>query len=115
MKSVHELRASCRIFEKLCSQLDMNVKSNFILGDTFHKPIAYFIELVSDIFKYFHAWILKLKCGTRQLEPSSCQGLEDYKLYMVQSEDFYEYLMVGLTYCRCLRPKETCAQLKKKM
>lgn len=105
------LRKSCLIFEGLCSQLDMNVQTPLIIGDTFHKPISYFIELISDLFKYFHSWLLKLRYSAFQLDPFKIDSIENYRILTDSSEDFEEYLNVGLTYCKCLRPKPTCQQL----
>ncbi|XP_073828194.1 uncharacterized protein [Musca autumnalis] len=106
--SLKDLRISHRLFEELCSKLDMTVESPFIKGDAYHKPLEYFIELTSDLFKYFHAWILKLKYTSHLIDPYKCEGIEHYKTLMESSEDFEEYLNVGLTYCKCLRPKPVC-------
>ncbi|XP_061400851.1 uncharacterized protein LOC133336586 [Musca vetustissima] len=106
--SLSELRTSHRLFENLCRKLDMNVQSLLITGDAYHKPLEYFIELTSDLFKYFHAWILKLKYTSNLIDPLKCEGIEHYKTLLEPSEDFEEYLNVGLTYCKCLRPKATC-------
>lgn len=105
---IKKLRTSCLVFENLCAQLDMNVKSPFIIGDAFHKPVAFFIELISDLFKYFHAWILKLRYSSHQFDPLRIDSIETYTKLIEISEDFEEYLNVGLTYCKCLRPKPIC-------
>ncbi|XP_065366210.1 uncharacterized protein LOC135959111 [Calliphora vicina] len=106
--SVTELRKSCLVFDNLCAQLDMKIESPLIIGDAFHKPISYFIELVSDIFKYFNAWLLKLRYSSHQFDPFKIEGIENYKKLIEISEDFEEYLNVGLAYCKCLRPKARC-------
>ncbi|KAI9585599.1 uncharacterized protein LOC119632932 [Glossina fuscipes] len=106
--SVKELRKSCIIFEQLCSQLDMSVESPFIMGDAFHKPLSFFIELVSDLFKYLHASILRQRYSSHLIEPSNLDAVAKYKSLIEPSEDFEEYLTVGLTYCKCLRPKPIC-------
>lgn len=106
--SLADLRKSCLIFENLCSQLDMKIESPLIIGDAFHKPITYFIELVSDLFKYFHAWLLKLRYSSNQFDPFKIESIENYKKQIEISEDFEEYLNVGLSYCKCLRPKPKC-------
>uniref|UniRef100_A0A1A9VTP4 Uncharacterized protein n=1 Tax=Glossina austeni TaxID=7395 RepID=A0A1A9VTP4_GLOAU len=106
--SVKELRKSCIIFEELCSQLDMTVESPFIMGDTFHKPLSFFIELVSDLFKYMHASILRQRYSSHLIEPSNLEAVAKYKSVIEPSEDFEEYLTVSLTYCKCLRPKPIC-------
>lgn len=107
-KLLDALRKSCLVFEDLCSRLNMNIESPLIVGDTFHKPISYFIELISDLFKYFHAWLLKLSYSAHQLDPLKIGSIESYKSLTAISEDFEEYLNVGLTYCKCLRPRPTC-------
>ncbi|XP_023308595.2 uncharacterized protein LOC111690357 [Lucilia cuprina] len=106
--SLDELRKSCLVFNNLCSQLNMEIESSLITGDAFHKPIAYFIELISDLFKYFHAWLLKLKYSSQQFDPVKIESIENYKKQIEISEDFEEYLNVGLAYCKCLRPKTSC-------
>ncbi|XP_013117058.2 uncharacterized protein LOC131993967 [Stomoxys calcitrans] len=106
--SLKDLRTSCRLFETLCSQLDMNLQTPFIIGDAYHKPLAFFIELVSDLFKYFHAWLLKLKYNSQLLDPYKAEGMEHYKTLIEPSEEFEEYLNMGLTYCKCLKPKAAC-------
>lgn len=83
----------------------MAIESPLIVGDAFHKPITYFIELVSDLFKYFHAWLLKLKYSSHQFDPAKIDSVENYKKEIEISEDFEEYLNMGLAYCKCLRPK----------
>uniref|UniRef100_A0A240SXF4 Uncharacterized protein n=1 Tax=Glossina palpalis gambiensis TaxID=67801 RepID=A0A240SXF4_9MUSC len=106
--SVKELREFCTIFEELCSQLDMAVESPFIIGDSSHKPLAFFIELVSDLFKYLHASVLRQRYSVHLIEPSDCETVAKYKAVIEPSEDFEEYMSVGLTYCRCLIPKRIC-------
>uniref|UniRef100_A0A1A9ULI8 Uncharacterized protein n=1 Tax=Glossina austeni TaxID=7395 RepID=A0A1A9ULI8_GLOAU len=103
--SVKELRKSCIIFEELCSQLDMAVESPFIIGDACHKPLAFFIELVSDLFKYLHASVLRQKYSVHLIEPSDYESVAKYKAAIEPSEDFEEYMSVGLTYCKCFRSK----------
>lgn len=106
--SLKELRKNCLAFEKAYKQMDLTVESPFIIGDAFHKPISFFFELVSDLFKYFHAWLLKLKYSAHLIEPSNFEMINQYKTLIQPSEDFEEYLMRGLTYCKCLRPKHVC-------
>ncbi|XP_075155334.1 uncharacterized protein LOC142228722 [Haematobia irritans] len=106
--SINELRSSCRTFDDLCSQLDMTMQTPLILGDIYHKPLAFYIELVNDLFKYFHAWVLKLKYNSQLLDPYKFEGIGYYKTLIEPSEDFEEYLNMGLTYCKCLKPKAVC-------
>lgn len=108
MESLRNIRKSKLKFDELCSQLDMTIGSPFIIGDSFHKPIAYFIELVSDLFKYFHAWALKLDLVARRIDTHTTERFEEYKKLIEPSEEFKEYLQLGLTYCRYLRPKVVC-------
>lgn len=108
LKSLNSLRSSVKAFEDICSKLDMTVESPLIYGDTYHKPIAYFMELVSDLFKYMHGWLLKVKYSAHLMEPTDLKCIDDYKILLEPSEDFEEYLYVGLTYCKCLRPKQPC-------
>ncbi|XP_004525885.1 uncharacterized protein LOC101452707 [Ceratitis capitata] len=106
--SLRKLRQNCIAFNALHSHLDMTLGTPFITGDTFHKPIGFFIELVDDLFKYFHALQLKLKYLSHQLDPVDLMVLEEYKVALEPSEDFEEYLHTGLSYCKCLRPKKLC-------
>ncbi|XP_011189203.1 uncharacterized protein LOC105216424 [Zeugodacus cucurbitae] len=106
--SLRKLRQQCILFNSLHSLLDLTMETPFIIGDTFHKPIAYFVELVDDLFKYLHALSVKLKYLSHQLEPVDLLVLEEYKAALEPSEDFDEYLLVGLSYCKCLRPKQVC-------
>lgn len=86
----------------------MSIKSPFVIGDVYHKPLEFFIELISDLFKYFHAWLLKLKYTSQLIDPYRFEGIDHYKTLMEPSEDFEDYLNVGLTYCKCLKSKAVC-------
>ncbi|XP_054730429.1 uncharacterized protein LOC129239137 [Anastrepha obliqua] len=106
--SLRKLRQKCLVFNSLHKCLDMTMETPFILGDTFHKPIAFFIELVDDLFKYLHALSVKFKYLSHQLDPVDLLALEEYKVALEPSEDFEDYLLTGLSYCKCLRPKRPC-------
>ncbi|XP_017494638.1 PREDICTED: uncharacterized protein LOC108382777, partial [Rhagoletis zephyria] len=103
-----KLRQECIVFNSLHKLLDLTMETPLILGDTFHRPLAFFIELVDDLFKYMHALSLKLKYLSHQLDPLDLLVLEEYKASLELSEDFEEYLLTGLSYCKFLRPKPTC-------
>ncbi|XP_067639843.1 uncharacterized protein [Eurosta solidaginis] len=106
--SLRKLQSECCIFRNLFDYLDLAVETPLIVGDTFHKPISFFVELIDDLFKYLHALSLKLKYLSHQLDPLDLMVLEEYKTALEPSEDFEEYLLTGLSYCKCLRPKPVC-------
>jgi len=114
MDSVNKLREECRIFNKLCTHLNLHNKTDFTLGDKFHRPIIFFIEMVKDLFNYIHCWVLRLQVSFIQIEVSEFKRFEAYNLLIMPNEDFGTYLSKEFVYCKCLRPKSNC-ELKTKI
>jgi len=106
--ALDDLRTSCLVFDKLCSHLNFEYKTDFILGDAFHKPIKYFMELVHDLFVYLHYWLLRAKLAMNQFDPVDFKLIEAYKLIIDVNQDFEAHLLKGLVYCKCLHVKPIC-------
>ncbi|TDG48290.1 hypothetical protein AWZ03_005245 [Drosophila navojoa] len=95
------------------NKLDQNDPTPFILGDAFHKPIKFFMELAEELFNYFYSHYLKLDCYSRHLDPGDMDSLETYQNMLQPREEFGDYLMHNLSYCQCLRPTPLCPELIK--
>ncbi|XP_037959115.1 uncharacterized protein LOC119688511 [Teleopsis dalmanni] len=109
MVSIHNLKKTCLKFEELCSRLDMSVQSPLITGDEFHKPLGYFMEFLPNLFKYFHARTLKLKCCAHLLDPEEFECLGNYMELVKRNDDFEHYFRKGMVYCNCFsREKLQC-------
>ncbi|XP_030379727.1 uncharacterized protein LOC115627972 [Scaptodrosophila lebanonensis] len=103
--TLRSMRHNVVQFRKSCNKLDLTKETPFIMGDTFHKPIKFFIELVDELFNYFYSGYLKLDYMANQLDPLDLKPLEEYRELLNPSEEFEEYLMLSLTYCKCLVPE----------
>ncbi|EDV31573.1 uncharacterized protein Dana_GF14483 [Drosophila ananassae] len=116
-KAVLKILVECKEFYDVYDSLDKTQSTPFILGDKSHRSIQYHKIMVVDIFNYFHAMVLKLKCYMHQLDPVNLESVEDYR-EMLQNEamceEFDEYLNVRFVYCNCLLPRQTCPILKLK-
>ncbi|KAM8714204.1 hypothetical protein ACLKA7_014359 [Drosophila subpalustris] len=112
-RDLASLRRNLLAFRRECGKLDLNEDSSFIVGDTFHKPIKFFIDLAEELFSYFHCSYLKLDCGARHLDPSDLPAVENYQKILAPCEEFEDYLMHNLGYCQCLRPSQPCPDLPK--
>ncbi|XP_016990766.2 uncharacterized protein LOC108052786 [Drosophila rhopaloa] len=107
--AIHNLRPCVLIFRRECAKLDQNEESPFILGDAFHKPIKFFMDLVEELFAYFYSGHLQLDCAARLLDPLDLGSLEYYQKLLAPNEDFDEYFMQNMSFCQCLRLPPKCA------
>ncbi|XP_037956247.1 uncharacterized protein LOC119685912 [Teleopsis dalmanni] len=108
MQSIKNLRTLCLEFTDLYGCLNLDTKSPFIEGDHIHKPIAYFVEVVDHIFRFFYARTLKLQVSTHQMDPERLECLAKHKILLQKNDDFNEYFNTELGYCKCLEPLLPC-------
>ncbi|XP_016928895.3 uncharacterized protein [Drosophila suzukii] len=106
--AIHSLRPYVLIFRRECAKLDLNEESPFILGDASHKPIKFFIDLVEELFAYFYSGHLQLDCAARLLDPLDLNSVEYYQKLLAPNEDFDEYFMHNISFCKCLRMPPKC-------
>ncbi|XP_017024098.1 uncharacterized protein [Drosophila kikkawai] len=107
----------CKEFYAAYDRLDKTQETPFLLGDKHHRCIQYHKIMAVDIFNYFYAMVLKLKCYMHQLDPMSMESVEEYREVLKNEaimEEFDEYLKMRFVYCRCLQPVQTCPILKLK-
>lgn len=107
----------CKEFYAMYERLDKTQETPFLLGDKHHRCIQHHKIMAVDIFNYFYAMMLKLKCHMHQLDPMNPESVEEYRDVLQNEalmEEFEEYLTVRFVYCRCLRPEQTCPILKLK-
>lgn len=106
--AIHALRPYVLAFRRECAKLDLDEETPLILGDAFHKPIKFFIELVDEIFNYFYSGLQQLDCAARLLDPADLKSLENYQKLLAPNEDFDEYFMYNLSFCKCLTAQPQC-------
>ncbi|XP_023177837.1 uncharacterized protein LOC111604146 [Drosophila hydei] len=95
------------------NRLDQSEETPFILGDAFHKPIKFFMQLAEELFNYFYSHSLKLECYSRHLDPGDIDSLVTYQKMLQPREEFDDYLLHNLNYCQCLRPALQCPEYVK--
>ncbi|EDW78062.1 uncharacterized protein Dwil_GK24215 [Drosophila willistoni] len=108
---VLELDKYCKQFYKAYDKLDKTMETPFIMGDQHHRSIRTHKIMVADIFNYFHAAVLKLKCFMHQLDPVNLESVEDYREVLKtegNATEVDEYLKTQFVYCHCLHPKPKC-------
>ncbi|XP_017087303.2 uncharacterized protein [Drosophila bipectinata] len=110
--AIQALRPFVLAFRRECAKVNLNEDTPFVMGDAFHKPIKFFIELVDEIFDYFYSAYLQLDCGARLLDPLDIKTLEHYKNLLAPNEDFDEYFMHNMSFCKCLRIPPKCIEQK---
>ncbi|XP_017033576.1 uncharacterized protein [Drosophila kikkawai] len=109
---IHALRPFVLAFRRACDNLDMEDETPFVMGDAFHKPIKFFIDFVDEIFNYFYSGHLQLECAARLLDPGNLKSLEYYQELLAPNEDFNEYFLHNLSYCKCLGQPLKCASFR---
>ncbi|XP_022230118.2 uncharacterized protein LOC111079302 [Drosophila obscura] len=109
---IESMRSYVLTFRRECSKLNLEEETPFILGDAFHKPITFFMDLVDELFNYFFSLHLKLDCAAGQLDPMDLESLEYYQKLLQTNEDFEEYFMYNLSYCQCLRMPPKCPETR---
>ncbi|XP_064543762.1 uncharacterized protein LOC135432171 [Drosophila montana] len=109
-RGISVIRAHLLAFRREFHKLDLTEQTPFVLGDAFHKPIKFFMDLAEELFNYFYSHYLKLDCGARHLDPGDLATLENYQKMLAPCEEFEEYLMYNLSYCHCLRPSQPCPE-----
>lgn len=109
-RGVDSIRKNLLAFRREYHKLDLKEETAFILGDKFHKPIKFFLELAEDLFNYFHSHYLRLDCVSRQLDTADIATLELYQKYLEPCEEFDEYLLHNLGYCHCLTLEGNCIE-----
>lgn len=109
-RGVDTIRKNLLALRREYNKLDLTEETPFILGDAFHKPIKFFMELAEDLFNYFHANYLRLDTVSRHLDPSDANTLEMYQKYLEPCEEFDEYLLHNLGYCQCLVAQRVCPE-----
>ncbi|KAH8298118.1 hypothetical protein KR018_007019, partial [Drosophila ironensis] len=105
----------CMDFYNAYNRLDKTQETPFIMGDSHHKCIKHHKIMVVDIYNYFYAMVLKLKCFMHQLDPVNLESVEDYRDLLLNetvTQEFEEYLVARFVYCKCLLPERTCPILK---
>ncbi|XP_034109242.1 uncharacterized protein LOC117571285 [Drosophila albomicans] len=107
-RGLNALRKFLLAFRRESRKLDLSSETPFVLGDMFHKPIKFFMDLAEELFGYFHCSYLKLDCGSRHLDPADLMAVENYQKILAPCEEFDEYLQHNLGYCQCLRPVQPC-------
>lgn len=107
-RGVDIIRKNLLAFRREYHKLDLKEETEFILGDKFHKPIKFFLELAEDLFNYFHSHYLRLDCVSRQLDTADMATLEQYQKYLEPCQEFEEYLLHNLGYCQCLAVEGFC-------
>lgn len=102
-ETLEDLRKNCEKFDEISYQIDLSVPSPFVQGDERHKPIFFFIELVSDLLHYFYTLQCKFNCASDLIEIENDTATEGYRnlLKTLPPEDFKDYFQTGLSYCKC--------------
>lgn len=106
--AIQSLRPYVLVFRRECAKLNRSEESPFILGDAFHKPIQFFIDLVEELFAYFYSGHLQLDCAARLLDPLDLYRMECYMKLLEPNEDFAEYFLHNISFCKCMRPPPMC-------
>ncbi|XP_043645701.1 uncharacterized protein LOC122614971 [Drosophila teissieri] len=106
--AIQGLRPYVLAFRRECAKLRLNKESPFFLGDAFHKPIQFYIDLVEELFAYFYSGHLQLDCAARLLDPLDLNRMEDYMKLLEPDQDFDEYFLHNISFCKCLRPQPLC-------
>ncbi|XP_017073063.2 uncharacterized protein LOC108109155 [Drosophila eugracilis] len=106
--ALQTLRPYVLMFRRECAKLDLHEKSAFIQGDGLHKPIKFFIDLVEELFAYFYSSHLQLDCAAQLLDPMDLDSMLYYQKLLAPNEDFDEYFLHNMTYCKCLRVPAKC-------
>jgi len=105
---IHRLRPFVLIFRRQYAKLDQNEQSPFIQGDAFHKPIKFYSDLVEELFSYFYSGHLELDSAARLLSPWDLNSVEYYQKLLAPNENFDEYFMLNISFCKCLRVPPKC-------
>ncbi|XP_017007875.2 uncharacterized protein [Drosophila takahashii] len=109
---IHRLRPYVLFFRRECAKLDLNEESPFIQGDAFHKPIKFFIDLIEELFSYFYSGHLQLDSAANLLDPFDLNSVEYYQKLLTHNEDFDEYFMHNISFCKCLRVPPKCPSIE---
>ncbi|XP_034668306.1 uncharacterized protein LOC117901602 [Drosophila subobscura] len=110
-QSVMELDTYCKKFYAAYNRLNKTLETPLIMGDQHHRSIQHHKVMAVDIFNYFHATVLKLKCYMHQLDPLNLESVEEYRELLkteAQPEEFEEHLMERFVYCKCFHKEPTC-------
>ncbi|EDV55433.1 uncharacterized protein LOC6547926 [Drosophila erecta] len=106
--AIQALRPYVLLFRRECAKLHMSEESPFSMGDAFHKPIQFFIDLVEELFAHFYSGHLQLDCAARLLDPLDLTRMEDYMKLLEPNEDFDEYFLHNISFCKCMRQQLLC-------
>ncbi|XP_039481105.1 uncharacterized protein LOC120445053 [Drosophila santomea] len=106
--AIHNMRPYVLLFRRECAKLDMSSDSPFIMGNTFHKPIKFFMELVEELFAYFYSGHVQFDCAAQMLDPLDLNSIEHYQKLLAPNEDFVNYFKYNMSYCKCLRMPARC-------
>lgn len=112
-RGIDTIRKNLLTLRREYGKLDLNEETPFMLGDAFHKPIKFFMDLTEDLFNYFHANYLRLDTLSRHLDPGDMNTLELYQKYLEPCEEFEEYFLHNLGYCQCLAAQRVCPEIIK--
>ncbi|XP_001357409.3 uncharacterized protein [Drosophila pseudoobscura] len=110
-RAVLELDTHCKRFYAAYDRLNKSLETPLIMGDPSHRCIQHHKIMAVDIFNYFHATVLKLKCYMHQLDPLNLESVEEYRELLkteAQCEEFEGHLMENFVYCKCLHKRPTC-------
>ncbi|EDX08040.1 uncharacterized protein LOC6735519 [Drosophila simulans] len=105
---IHNMRPYILLFRRECAKLDLSEDSPFIMGDAFHKPIKFFIDLVEELFAYFYSGHVQFDCAAHMLDPLDLNSIEYYQKLLEPNEDFADYFKYNMSFCKCLRMPRRC-------
>ncbi|EDV55434.1 uncharacterized protein LOC6547927 [Drosophila erecta] len=106
--AIQGLRPYVLLFRRECAKLNLSADTPFIMGDAFHKPIKFFMELVEELFSYFYSGHVQFDCAAQMLDPLDLNGIEYYQKLLAPNEDFLHYFKYNMSFCKCLRTPHRC-------
>ncbi|XP_017073064.1 uncharacterized protein LOC108109156 [Drosophila eugracilis] len=107
-RDIDRMRSFVLNFRRASGRLNMDSESLLILGDAFHKPFKFFMDLVEVLFAYFYSSHLQLDCAARLLDPLDLESLKHYQKLVAPNEDFDDYFLYNISFCKCLRTPPKC-------
>ncbi|XP_059223000.1 uncharacterized protein LOC106094385 [Stomoxys calcitrans] len=97
-KTIDELK-------RRCDSLDYSVESPFLSGTYYLRPLSYFLNLINDLYLYFHEHLCKLQRWAELLDPADRLAIEDYCALIKPNKDYQNNLLEYVDHCCCWRSK----------
>lgn len=110
--AVRNMETTFSELHRHCQDLDITVRSPFIVGTYYLQCLSDILEIIHDLCDYFSCNLCNQKCWAQLLDIGDAGSIADY-MNLLKSCKEYD-LLKNVKNCKCLRPhRKKCVNTNK--